>query len=123
MNTNDFTSLTLVITKTLVTKVSLYFIHIINIAFKHIPMFNKRKTIASIVLGSILFLNVNMQIAERERVLKDHRELTQALEGGNCTITPISEYVTPSEVTPRTLLTSYPGSGKRFTWLVISALT
>lgn len=64
-----------------------------------------------------------MQMAERERVLKDHRELTQALEGGGCTITPVSEYVTPSEDTPRTLLTSYPGSGKRFTWLVISALT
>ena len=86
-------------------------------------MFNKRKTVASIVLGSILFLNVNMHMAERERILQDHRQLTKALEGGGCTITPVSEYVTPSEDTPRTLLTSYPGSGKRFTWLVISALT
>lgn len=83
---------------------------------------SKRRTIVFIVLGSILFLNVNMHIAERERILEVYRELTQALEGGDCSIDPLSEFTTPSAETKRTLLTSYPG-GKRFAWLVISALT
>lgn len=50
--------------------------------------------------------------------------ITVDLGGGDCDIGNPTEdaYQAPENAT-RTLLTSYPGSGKRFTWTVIKALT
>jgi len=45
------------------------------------------------------------------------------LENGDCDISVVAEKESADEGGKKTLLASYPGSGKRFTWNVISGLT
>jgi hypothetical protein len=70
-----------------------------------------------------LFLAVNVNLIETAFVLKEHRALTKMLENGDCDITVVAEKESADAGAKKTLLASYPGSGKRFTWNVISALT
>jgi len=81
------------------------------------------KLTAGFALASILFLAVNMNVLETSFLLKEHRALTKLLENGDCDISVIAEIESAEEGAVKTLLASYPGSGKRFTWNVISGLT
>jgi len=81
------------------------------------------KLTAGFALASILFLAVNMNVLETSFLLKEHRALTKLLENGDCDISVVAEIESAEEGAVKTLLASYPGSGKRFTWNVISGLT
>ena len=74
-------------------------------------------------------LNYKAHSLDRQKIFgasdEEIRDLiTEDLGGGDCDIGNPTEdaYPAPENAT-RTLLTSYPGSGKRFTWTVIKALT
>lgn len=82
-----------------------------------------KRVLAKFVVSAVLLLNLNANLMERSSILSEHRSLTRALENGGCSIEPVSEFKTPDANATRTLLTSYPGSGKRFAWLIMSALT
>eukprot|EP00554_Chaetoceros_debilis_P008382 CAMPEP_0194103516 /NCGR_PEP_ID=MMETSP0150-20130528/3946_1 /TAXON_ID=122233 /ORGANISM="Chaetoceros debilis, Strain MM31A-1" /LENGTH=552 /DNA_ID=CAMNT_0038790771 /DNA_START=19 /DNA_END=1677 /DNA_ORIENTATION=+ len=82
----------------------------------------------AIAVGYILIVDVNLQ--QRSRLLQEQRELydreliTLDMGAGNCDIGSPTENGNPAGVdTTKTLLVSYPGSGKRFTWTIIKALT
>ncbi len=71
-------------------------------------------------------------LEQRARQLLEEREKLQLRElitidkgGGACDIgSPVEDAPNfPAADTTRTLVTSYPGSGKRFTWTVVKALT
>jgi len=68
-------------------------------------------------------LMVNINMVQRARILEETRDLAQALGGSECTIEPIAENISVPANTTKTLLASYPGSGKRFSWNVLSALS
>jgi hypothetical protein len=77
-----------------------------------------------------LFCNVQLQRRElNELLLDDHRSLvreliTQTFDNGDCDIGSPNEDANPApDGATHTLLVSYPGSGKRFTWTLIKALT
>jgi len=86
-------------------------------------LYKKNKAIAAIVVASLYVLMVNVNMTQRARVITEHRSLAQNLGGGLCSITPISEFTSAPIDATHSLLVSYPGSGKRFTWQVIQALT
>lgn len=92
-------------------------------------VFKSKKAIGLLALsvGYIMMVDINLQ--QKSRMLRDHEELFRDLitidkGGGDCDIGSPTEdgYPTPDDAT-KTLLVSYPGSGKRFTWTVIKALT
>eukprot|EP00979_Chaetoceros_neogracilis_P013109 scaffold3667_cov123-Chaetoceros_neogracile.AAC.1 len=74
-------------------------------------------------LAVLYIINVNMNFARRAEVSESHRGLAHYLGGTNCSIDPLAEIVSASPNATKTLLASYPGSGKRFTWQVIDGLT
>jgi len=91
---------------------------------------SKKFIFASLVLvvGYSMYSNATLEhrarklVAERER----QRELiTIDHGGGNCTIgSPFEDApYYASENSTKTLVASYPGSGKRFTWSIMKALT
>lgn len=82
-----------------------------------------KRVLAKFVVSAVLLLNLNANLMERSSILSEHRGLTRALENGGCSIEPVAEFKTPAANATKTLLTSYPGSGKRFAWLIMSALT
>ena len=78
------------------------------------------------IVGYSMMSNIDAE--QRARELLEARErylITKDLGGGDCDIgSPVDDAPNkPGKNTTRTLLASYPGSGKRFTWAVIKALT
>lgn len=63
------------------------------------------------------------QLVEERENLRELITLNKG--GGDCDIgNPVEDAPNePTANTTKTLVTSYPGSGKRFTWVVIKALT
>lgn len=87
----------------------------------------KAMSLLALLVAYIMVVDINMQ--QRSRVLRDHADVFRDLitidkGGGECDIGDPTEdgNPTPDDAT-KTLLASYPGSGKRFTWTVIKALT
>ena len=81
------------------------------------------KVVAAIAVVSMYLLAVNMNIYKRSMLSDQHRALAKHLGGGDCSIGPLAEIAEAPESAVKTLLTSYPGSGKRFTFQVIKGLT
>jgi len=81
------------------------------------------KTVVAIFAVSMYVMLVNINMYNRHRILSQYRELAKDLGGGNCEIEPLAEFEEAPEGATRTLLASFPGSGKRFTWSVIKAMT
>jgi len=80
-----------------------------------------------LAMGYVMVVNVNNQ-QQKADLLADHlsmrRDLmSEALEDGSCSITPTEDADPAPADAKHSLLASYPGSGKRFTWTVIKALT
>lgn len=102
----------------------------LNKANKHLKS-RKALGFLAIAVGYILMVDVNLQ--QRSRMLQEQRGLYRELYrelitiekiDGTCDIQSPTESGNPAGVdTTKTLLVSYPGSGKRFTWTVIKALT
>ncbi len=80
-----------------------------------------------LVMVYIFLVDTNLQ--QRQLLLADHEEMsrdliTVDLGGGSCDIrSPTQDGEAVPDDATRTLLASYPGSGKRFTWTIIKALT
>lgn len=83
-----------------------------------------------------LYMNmINTNLERRSRLLADHQKMLEAEDGvrdlittweenGDCNIgNPTEDALPAARDATRTLLASYPGSGKRFTWTIIKALT
>jgi len=83
----------------------------------------KKKTLACVLLLSLYALMVNINMMDRARMLEGHRELSVGLSAIECEIRPLATELGVSPDATKTLIASYPGSGKRFTWNVISALS
>ena len=95
-------------------------------------LFSSKRVLATLAVVSVYLLMVDMNLAQTSRLLADHEELsdelarelmTNDLGGGACTILPTEDAPPALDNATHTLLVSYPGSGKRFTWTVIKALT
>ena len=97
---------------------------------------SKKGMVFYAVIATMYISMVITNLQQRARILQEHQEMmnlsgdemrdliTEDLGGGDCDIgNPTQDaYPAPDNAT-RTLLTSYPGSGKRFTWTVMKALT
>ena len=98
----------------------------LNKANKHLKS-RKALGFLAILIAYVLIVDVNLE--QRSILLQDHRELYRGLMtldmgAGVCDIGSPTEDGNPAGVdTTKTLLVSYPGSGKRFTWTIIKALT
>ena len=92
-------------------------------------MKSKKKFIFLFIAAAAYMSMVNTNLEQRARLLADHEELrnlwTEDLGDGDCDIgNPNEDIAKPAnDDANKTLLASYPGSGKRFTWTVIKALT
>ncbi len=81
-----------------------------------------------VVVGHCLTSNINLE-ERAHRLLEEREKLRELITidkgGGACDIgSPVEDAPNfPAADTTRTLVTSYPGSGKRFTWTVVKALT
>lgn len=97
---------------------------------------SKRSMLLWTVIAGMYMAMVNTNLNYKTRVLMEHQEMadatgdemrdliTENLGDGECDIGNPTEDSDPApDDATRTLLTSYPGSGKRFTWTVIKALT
>ena len=97
---------------------------------------SKRGFVFCAVIATMYMSMVNTNLNRRARMLQEHQEMmilsgeemrdliTEDLGGGDCDIGNPTQDGNPSpDNATRTLLTSYPGSGKRFTWTVMKALT
>lgn len=84
---------------------------------------NSKKAAGAFCVLALYALMVNVNMIQRARILSDTRTLAAELAGGDCTIEPIAENVAVPDDATKTLIASYPGSGKRFAWSVISALS
>lgn len=82
-----------------------------------------KKALGAFCVCAMYALMVNINMVQRARILTETRELAAVLAGNECTIEPIAEHVSVPADATKTLLASYPGSGKRFTWNIISAFT
>lgn len=82
-----------------------------------------KKVTAFITLTTLYVLVVNVNMVQRERLIQEHRSLSYGTSSTDCEIRPLADHITASDDATKTLLASYPGSGKKFTWSVISALT
>lgn len=82
------------------------------------------KVIAAICVLSCYFCMVNVNLSRRARAIEIERERKLSLDLGNneCLLTPPTTVVASPEST-KTLLASYPGSGKRFVYQIIEGLT
>jgi len=79
-----------------------------------------------LAVGCFMVIDVNIQ--QRVALMKDHNVMrrslmSEALEDGSCSIAPLEDADPAPADAKHSLLASYPGSGKRFTWTVIKALT
>lgn len=81
------------------------------------------KVMAAIGVATVYILMVNLNFYKKSIIMDEHRALAKDLGGGDCSIDPIADIKEAEPGTTKTLLTSYPGSGKRFTWQVIQGLT
>jgi len=82
-----------------------------------------KKFVSFITIAGLYFCMVNVNIRHRARLIEEERRLATWVEADEkCYLTPAAKIV-PGPETKKTLLTSYPGSGKRFTLNVIEALT
>eukprot|EP00554_Chaetoceros_debilis_P006099 CAMPEP_0194079904 /NCGR_PEP_ID=MMETSP0149-20130528/6024_1 /TAXON_ID=122233 /ORGANISM="Chaetoceros debilis, Strain MM31A-1" /LENGTH=531 /DNA_ID=CAMNT_0038761499 /DNA_START=253 /DNA_END=1848 /DNA_ORIENTATION=+ len=96
---------------------------------KRKALFKSKKAMGLLALavGYIMMVDINMQ--QRSRVLRDHADVFRDLitidqGGGECDIGDPTQDGNPTDDdATKTLLVSYPGSGKRFTWTIIKALT
>jgi len=95
-------------------------------------LFSSKRVLGALAVVSVYLLMVDINLAQTARLLADHEELrselprqliTSDLGGGACTIAPTDDAPPALDNATHTLLVSYPGSGKRFTWTVIKALT
>lgn len=97
---------------------------------------SKRSIFLYTVVAAIYMMMVSENLNYRSRILLEHEQMIEAsgdemrdlitedLGGGECDIGNPTEDADPApENATRTLLTSYPGSGKRFTWTIMKALT
>ncbi len=91
--------------------------------------FLRSKTALGLLTASAMYMMAaNYNSAESAHMLAAHepyrRELrTLDLGDGQCEVDLLEDGMPTPPNAVRTLLTSYPGSGKRFTWMVIKALT
>ncbi len=81
-----------------------------------------RKVLAFITVAAGYLCMVNMNINRRAQLIEEERKLATWLGGDECMLTH-ANHIVPGPDTKRTVLASYPGSGKRFTFNVIEALT
>ena len=88
-------------------------------------MFKKssNRTTVAVAIVSVYLLAVNLNFYRRSLLGSEHRQLAKDLGGGDCDIEPLADFEEAAEGSVKTLLTSYPGSGKRFTWQVIRGIT
>lgn len=81
-----------------------------------------KKFMAFVSVAVAYLCMVNVNINRRARLIEEERKLATWLGGDECVLTHAAN-VNPGSSTKKTLLASYPGSGKRFTFNVIEALT
>jgi len=82
----------------------------------------KTKFLTLIIGVSMYAMMVNINISRRVRAIEEERRLADDLGNGACSLTPPKQTVATAGST-KTLLASFPGSGKRFTYEVIAGLT
>ena len=82
------------------------------------------KALAFLCVAITYAFMVNINLSRRARAIEEERErrLATDLGGGQCKLTPPSKVVSDENST-KTLLASFPGSGKRFAYEVIEGLT
>ena len=82
----------------------------------------KGMALLAMIVGYTMLVDTNLQ--ERRLVIAEHYERARSLiaQDQECNIDIEDGDPAPDDAV-KTLLTSYPGSGKRFTWTVIKALT
>lgn len=85
-------------------------------------MSNKRKVVL-ILFAGLYVLMVNVNMVQRARALAENRELAVGFDDGSCSISPAANKIESPVNATHTVLVSYPGSGKKFTWTIIEALT
>lgn len=83
---------------------------------------NNKKFLAFIAVAAGYLCMVNVNLNRRARLIEEERKLATWLGGDECILTHATN-VTPDPNIKKTVLASYPGSGKRFTFNVIEALT
>lgn len=88
----------------------------------------KGMALMTIVATYVIMVDINFQ--QRSRLLSEYNDMvardliTEDLGGGDCDIgNPTADGNPAPEGSVKTLLASYPGSGKRFSWTIIKALT
>jgi len=92
-------------------------------------LLKSKGTLIIFIAISVYVIMVDINLQQRTHLLQDHKLLfrdliTVDLGDGNCDIgNPTEDGGESSVDAVRSLLVSYPGSGKRFTWTVIKALT
>ena len=112
-----------------------------SLGHKVMRMLKSKKGMTLLVSMTVVCMVViNLNIEENQRLLADHETMVEMSgdemrdlytdfenfreEDGGCDIGNPTQDADPApENATRTLLTSYPGSGKRFTWTIIKALT
>mmetsp|Transcript_9451 Transcript_9451/g.13881 ORF Transcript_9451/g.13881 Transcript_9451/m.13881 type:complete len:348 (-) Transcript_9451:103-1146(-) len=82
-----------------------------------------KKAFGAFCVCALYALMVNVNMVQRARILAEKRSLSKVLDGNECTIEPIADVVSVPDDATKTLIASYPGSGKRFAWNVISAMS
>ena len=86
-------------------------------------VFKTYRSTAAFAVVSMYLMAVNLSYYRRALLKAEHRQLAKDLGGGECDIEPLADFEEAPADATKTLLTSYPGSGKRFTWQVIRGLT
>lgn len=81
------------------------------------------KSAAAVAVFFLYVMLVNLNIYKMALISKEHRTLAKDLGGGDCSIEPLADIEEAPGNATKTLLASYPGSGKRFTFSVIAGLT
>ncbi len=96
---------------------------------KLLNMARSPKGFAFLGLLMVYIFVVDTNLHQRQLLIADHEEMvrdliTVDLGGGSCDIgSPTQDGEPIADDATRTILASYPGSGKRFTWTIIKALT
>ena len=83
---------------------------------------DRKHVVASVFALGAYHLMVNVNLERRSELFQAHRRLSIDLGDGECELTPPYYKEKPAN-SDATLLASYPGSGKRFAWRIIEALT
>ena len=84
---------------------------------------SSNRTTVAVAIVSVYLLAVKLNFYRRSLLGSEHRQLAKDLGGGDCDIEPLADFEEAAEGSVKTLLKSYPGSGKRFTWQVIKGMT